>query len=178
MLPRQDAALDIPAAALDSPPPNYDYPITEGAFMAKIKYRQGSEMKTLLDTSIPGYRILIDNISLFPNESWSLDISNYKDTVTSGILLVWSAYDNNTSTVLNESWQTSFVPRRMLADGTGYEMQFPVITGYAAKTVTGKLLFIQNWKITGSDLNGDSSTTVNGAAATTRWVVLRSVIAM
>lgn len=147
--------------------------------MAKIKYRQGSEMKTLLDTSIPGYRILVGGLEVYPNGDWSLDISNYKDVVISGVLLIWSAYNYKSAISLNESWQTSFVPRRMLNDnGNRYEMQFPVVTGYATKTVCGKMISVVDWKITGSAFNGDGSVTVNGSSADPRWVVLRSVIAL
>ena len=146
--------------------------------MARVSYRKPDGSHEVLFDSGMGRRLIAQNIDGWPNSKWSIDLSGYKEYVVSGVALAWSEYDPAADRALDDAWQTTYVPRRMLDDGHLYKMQFPVIAGIANKRLVGKIISVQNWKLTGNDYNGNSNTSVNGAAANGNVIVLRSIIAM
>lgn len=143
--------------------------------MAVLKMKRGSSVTTLLDTGSAG-NILAGSMA-YPNASWSLDLSGYKDKVFSGIGLVWSEFDPATSTGMDYGWQTTFVPKFMLADGKKYECHFPVSIGGTAKQISSKIIFVQNWKLTGTASNV-GTVNVNGTQFNNSKYVIRSVVAL
>lgn len=123
------------------------------------------------DLFLPPQNKILWEGSHYMNATQTIDLSEPISAQEHGVILVWSAYADNTPQ--NYNWNYFFIPKFhvLYHNGNGIEC----LCGHAT-TIISKYVYVSDTQIQGNERNSNASFSLNGYTVNNQLAVLRYVI--